>query len=46
MLSQKYNIDTLNLAAKADWHPYPTAGDRAEWEALPEAVRRNQQRNN
>ena len=42
MLSQKYPADQLQLVAKADWHPYPTAAERAAWEALPEAVRQYQ----
>jgi hypothetical protein len=40
-LSQKYPLETLKklLAPRAQWKPYPTASDRAAWEALPEPVR-------
>ncbi len=39
MLAQKYAADSLQLVSKADWHPYPTIDDRADWDALPAAVR-------
>ena len=42
MLSQKYPADQLQLVRKADWHPFPTAQERAAWDALPEAVRQHQ----
>ena len=40
-LSRKYPLETLKkiLAPRAQWKPFPTAGDRAGWEGLPEAVR-------
>jgi hypothetical protein len=40
-LSQKYPLETLKklLTPRAQWKPYPTASDRAAWEALPEPVR-------
>ncbi len=39
MLSQRYAPEKLNLVPKEDWHPFATAGERAYWEGLPEAVR-------
>ncbi len=39
MLSHRYQRENLNLVAQADWKPYPTAADRAAWEALPADVR-------
>lgn len=42
MLTQKYDAATLNLASKADWHPFPTAQERDSWDALPDVVRQSQ----
>jgi len=41
MLSQRYPIDTLRplLHPREEFHPYPTAGERGPWEALPESLR-------
>lgn len=40
MLSQRYTPENLRLVSKADWHPYPTAQERAFWEGLPDSVRK------
>ncbi|MFH1568344.1 MAG: hypothetical protein ABIL09_10150 [Gemmatimonadota bacterium] len=42
MLSQLYPPDLLQrlLLPRAEWRPFPPAGDRAAWEALPEPARR------
>jgi hypothetical protein len=39
MLTQRYRTETLQLVMQAEWKPYPTATDRALWEALPISVR-------
>ncbi|MEO8394597.1 MAG: heparinase II/III family protein [Chloroflexota bacterium] len=39
MLSERFAPDKLNLVSQADYHPYPTASDRAPWESLPAALR-------
>jgi hypothetical protein len=41
LLSGTYSIENLRriLIPAADWHPYPRAGEREVWEALPEKVR-------
>ncbi len=43
-LSRKYPLDSLKamLISRAQWKPYPTAADRAAWEALPDTVRQAQ----
>ncbi len=42
-LSRLFPPDRLAvlLPAYGEWRPYPTAADRAGWEALPEAMREN-----
>lgn len=39
MLSERYEPQTLRLTSKADWHPYPTSGERGFWQSLPPAMR-------
>jgi hypothetical protein len=39
MLAQRYTPESLQLVAKADWQPYPTAQERAFWDSLPDSVR-------
>ena len=38
MLTQRFKREDLNLVAQPDWKPYPTAADRAAWDALPAAL--------
>lgn len=40
-LSRKFPLETLKkiLTPRAQWKPFPTADDRAAWEALPASVR-------
>jgi hypothetical protein len=40
MLSSAYPVDTLRsvLLPREDWHPFPTAADREQWEGLPAEV--------
>ena len=35
MLLQRLGRETLNVVTRAEWKPYPTAVDRAAWDALP-----------
>ena len=39
MLTQRFKREELKLVAQPDWKPYPTAADRAAWEALPTTMR-------
>ena len=39
MLAQRYTRDQVRAALAASWTPYPTAADRAAWEALPAPLR-------
>lgn len=43
-LSKKYPLERLKkmLIPAAQWKPYPTAAERAAWQALPESVRKAQ----
>lgn len=41
MLSERFTQESLNLVSKENWQPYPTAADRAAWEALPNDLREN-----
>jgi hypothetical protein len=40
MLTERYPLETLkkSLIPRDAWHPYPTASERAPWEALPASV--------
>ena len=42
MLSERYSLEAIRemLIDRGAWTPYPTVGERAAWQALPEAVRR------
>jgi hypothetical protein len=41
MLTEKYSKDMLKSSLVDEWHPYPTAGERNGWEALPEQIRKS-----
>ena len=42
MLAELYPLEKIReiLAPRNAWHPYPTADERAGWEALPEKIRK------
>lgn len=41
MLAEAYPLENLrqSLLSRQRWHPYPTAGEREAWEALPVPLR-------
>lgn len=41
MLSERYPIERIRdtLVSREEWHPFPKAGERAHWEALPATSR-------
>jgi len=39
MLSERYSLEKLNDLLVAEWHPFPTAGEREKWEHLPQGIR-------
>ena len=43
-LSKKYSFEALQslLLPKASWKPFPTLADRADWDALPDTVKKAQ----
>ncbi len=39
MLAERFSAETLQIVPLDEWTPYPTAADRAAWEALPGDLR-------
>jgi hypothetical protein len=39
MLAEKYPVDKLRTSLVDPWHPYPTVGERNQWDSLPDAIR-------
>ncbi len=39
MLAERFSAETLKIISIDEWTPYPTAVDRAMWEALPDDLR-------